>query len=41
LETLRRETQADELMITAMIHRYSDRVRSYELVADIAADAAA
>ena len=41
LETLRRETQADELMITAMIHDYRDRVRSYELVADIGAQAAA
>ncbi len=41
LEALRRETQADELMITAMIHDYRDRVRSYELVADMVADAAA
>ena len=39
LDTLRRETQADELMITAMIHGYSDRVRSYQLVAEIAAEA--
>jgi luciferase family oxidoreductase group 1 len=31
------ETKADELMVTAMIHGYGDRVRSYELVADIAA----
>jgi len=41
LETLRRETQADELMITAMIHDYRHRVRSYELVAAVAAEAAA
>jgi luciferase family oxidoreductase group 1 len=37
LDSLRRETGADELMITAMIHGYEDRVRSYELVADLAA----
>jgi luciferase family oxidoreductase group 1 len=37
LETLVHETQADELMITAMIHGYADRLRSYELVAEIAA----
>ena len=37
LETLMAETATDELMITAMIHGYDDRVRSYELVADIAA----
>ncbi|HVC71512.1 MAG TPA: LLM class flavin-dependent oxidoreductase [Acidimicrobiales bacterium] len=36
LEALGRETQADELMITAMIHGYDDRVRSYELVAELA-----
>ncbi len=39
LDGLRRETQADELMITAMIHRYADRVRSYQLVAALAAGA--
>jgi luciferase family oxidoreductase group 1 len=39
LDELRRETEADELMITAMIHGYGDRVRSYQLVADIAAEA--
>jgi luciferase family oxidoreductase group 1 len=38
LDELIEQTQADELMITAMIHSYEDRVRSYELVADIAAD---
>jgi luciferase family oxidoreductase group 1 len=35
LESLRRDTGADELMITAMIHGYGDRVGSYELVAEI------
>jgi len=39
LDVLRRETQADEVMVTAMIHRYRDRLRSYELVADVAAHA--
>jgi luciferase family oxidoreductase group 1 len=37
IETLVAETGTDELMITAMIHGYDDRVRSYELVAAIAA----
>ena len=37
LDRLVGETKADELMVTAMIHGYGDRVRSYELVADIAA----
>jgi hypothetical protein len=37
LEELVDRTAADELMITAMIHGYGDRVRSYEMVADIAA----
>jgi luciferase family oxidoreductase group 1 len=37
LDALIGETQADELMITAMIHGYDDRLRSYQLVADIAA----
>ena len=36
LEALVAETQADELMITTMIHGYDDRVRSYELVAELA-----
>jgi luciferase family oxidoreductase group 1 len=36
LEALIRETQADELMVTAMIHGYGDRLRSYELVAGLA-----
>jgi len=37
LETLIAETGTDELMITAMIHGYEDRVRSYELVPPSAA----
>ncbi|HEY5025738.1 MAG TPA: LLM class flavin-dependent oxidoreductase [Acidimicrobiales bacterium] len=37
LDALQRETQADEVMVTAMIHGYGDRIRSYELVADVAA----
>ncbi len=40
LATLVHETQADELMITAMIHGYDDRLRSYELVADLARNSA-
>ncbi|HEY7946863.1 MAG TPA: LLM class flavin-dependent oxidoreductase [Acidimicrobiales bacterium] len=36
LEALRAETQADELMITAMIHNFDDRRRSYALVAELA-----
>lgn len=36
LARLLEETEADELMITAMIHGYGDRLRSYELVAEIA-----
>jgi len=35
LDALVRETQADEVMVTAMIHGYGDRVRSYELVAGL------
>jgi len=30
------ETQADELMVTTAVYEHEDRVRSYELVADIA-----
>jgi luciferase family oxidoreductase group 1 len=37
LTSLLGDTEADELMITAMIHGYRDRLRSYELVADLAA----
>ena len=28
-------TGADELMITTMVHSHADRLRSYELVADV------
>jgi luciferase family oxidoreductase group 1 len=35
LATLLEQTQADELMITAMIHGYGDRLRSYQLVAEL------
>ena len=34
LEALARRTGADELMITTMVHGPTDRLRSYELVAD-------
>ncbi|WP_410659771.1 LLM class flavin-dependent oxidoreductase [Amycolatopsis sp. lyj-112] len=36
LETLLADSAADELMITTMVHDQADRVRSYELVADLA-----
>lgn len=36
LETLAEETQADELMVHAMIYDHAARLRSYELVAEIA-----
>jgi luciferase family oxidoreductase group 1 len=36
LATLLEQTHADELMITAMMYDYRDRLRSYELVADMA-----
>ncbi|MGH9018207.1 MAG: LLM class flavin-dependent oxidoreductase [Acidimicrobiales bacterium] len=39
LETLLADTAADELMVTAMIHGYAERVRSYELVASLAGPA--
>jgi luciferase family oxidoreductase group 1 len=35
LDSLVAETGADELMITAMIHGYGDRLRSYRLVAEL------
>ncbi|GAB2989641.1 LLM class flavin-dependent oxidoreductase [Amycolatopsis acidiphila] len=35
LETLIADTGADEMMITTMVHGQADRVRSYELVADL------
>lgn len=36
LETLLADTDADELMITTMVHDHADRRRSYEIVADLA-----
>jgi alkanesulfonate monooxygenase SsuD/methylene tetrahydromethanopterin reductase-like flavin-dependent oxidoreductase (luciferase family) len=33
LETLRRVTDADELVITSVTHRHADRLRSHELIA--------
>jgi luciferase family oxidoreductase group 1 len=36
LETLLADTDANELMITTMVHDQEDRVRSYELVAELA-----
>jgi luciferase family oxidoreductase group 1 len=36
LASLRRQTQADELMVTAMVYDDGDRVRSFELIAQIA-----
>ncbi|MFD9892784.1 LLM class flavin-dependent oxidoreductase [Amycolatopsis sp. NPDC059027] len=36
LEQLLADTDADELMITTMTHAHEDRVRSYEIVADLA-----
>ncbi|MFI7120877.1 LLM class flavin-dependent oxidoreductase [Amycolatopsis sp. NPDC049868] len=36
LETLLADTGADELMITTMVHDQADRVRSYELVSELA-----
>ncbi|NYI86967.1 luciferase family oxidoreductase group 1 [Amycolatopsis endophytica] len=36
LETLVDDTGADELMITTMVHGEADRLRSYELLADLA-----
>jgi luciferase family oxidoreductase group 1 len=40
LLALQRETGADELMLTTMVHDHADRVRSYELVAEAVADTA-
>jgi len=34
LEELRSRTQADEMMITTMVHGHAQRLRSYDLVAD-------
>ncbi|MFC9254079.1 LLM class flavin-dependent oxidoreductase [Amycolatopsis thailandensis] len=36
LETLLADTDANELMITTMVHDQADRVRSYELVSELA-----
>jgi alkanesulfonate monooxygenase SsuD/methylene tetrahydromethanopterin reductase-like flavin-dependent oxidoreductase (luciferase family) len=33
LDTLQRVTQADELVVTSVTHRHSDRLRSHELIA--------
>ncbi|GAA2879389.1 LLM class flavin-dependent oxidoreductase [Streptosporangium fragile] len=33
LDDLRKRTEADELMITTMVHHPADRIRSYELIA--------
>ncbi len=35
LEELAAATGADELMISTMIHSHADRLRSYELVAEV------
>jgi alkanesulfonate monooxygenase SsuD/methylene tetrahydromethanopterin reductase-like flavin-dependent oxidoreductase (luciferase family) len=34
LEALAQRTRADEIMIATIMHGYSDRLRSYELIAD-------
>ena len=36
LESLLEETQADELMIVSGIYDHADRLRSYEIVSDLA-----
>ena len=33
LDTLRRVTEADELVVTSVTHRQTDRLRSHELIA--------
>ncbi|MDQ0376785.1 alkanesulfonate monooxygenase SsuD/methylene tetrahydromethanopterin reductase-like flavin-dependent oxidoreductase (luciferase family) [Amycolatopsis thermophila] len=38
LEALIGDTGADEIMITTMVHGAADRVRSYELVAQLASE---
>jgi alkanesulfonate monooxygenase SsuD/methylene tetrahydromethanopterin reductase-like flavin-dependent oxidoreductase (luciferase family) len=35
LETLRRVTGADDLLVTTITHDHADRVRSFELLAKI------
>jgi alkanesulfonate monooxygenase SsuD/methylene tetrahydromethanopterin reductase-like flavin-dependent oxidoreductase (luciferase family) len=34
-EKLLADTGADELMVTTMVHDHADRIRSYELVAEL------
>jgi alkanesulfonate monooxygenase SsuD/methylene tetrahydromethanopterin reductase-like flavin-dependent oxidoreductase (luciferase family) len=41
LQTLQRETGADELMLTTNVHGHEERLRSYELVAAALRDAVA
>ena len=36
LDAFAERTAADELMITTMVHDHADRIRSYELIAEIA-----
>jgi luciferase family oxidoreductase group 1 len=40
LEELAERTAVDELMITTMVHGHAERMRSYELVAEVWAEAA-
>ena len=35
LDELAARTGADELMITTMVHDHADRIRSYEIVAEL------
>ena len=35
LDALVRETGVDELMVTTMVHDHADRLRSFELLADV------
>jgi luciferase family oxidoreductase group 1 len=41
LEELQRQTGADELMVTTMVHDHADRLRSYELLAQALGEGAA
>jgi alkanesulfonate monooxygenase SsuD/methylene tetrahydromethanopterin reductase-like flavin-dependent oxidoreductase (luciferase family) len=34
-EKLLAETEADELMVTTMVHDHADRIRSYEMLAEL------
>jgi len=36
LAQLAERTGADELMVTTMVHAHADRIRSFELVAEVA-----